>query len=140
MRLISRAGVIILCLSSFIRTMFTRAKSSVTDSFAPFSRVSNSLFVLSYATSSVSSAIIDSARHASEGEPISNTIFMVSVFFLEPSLVIAIPVVTFVPTCDSVFFRVRRAEFHKFLRSRQSQVPSRILLHKPMYKNVVEHR
>ena len=81
MRLISRVGVIILCLSSFIRTMFTRAKSSVTDSFAPFSRVSNSLFVLSYATSSVSSAIFDSARHASEGEAISNTIFMISVFF-----------------------------------------------------------
>ena len=78
MRLISRAGVIILCFSSFMSTMFTRAKYSDTDSFAPISRVSNSLFALSYASSSVSSAIFDSARHASKGEPIASTIFIIS--------------------------------------------------------------
>ena len=78
MRLISRAGVIISCLSSFMRTMFTRAKYSDTVSLAPISRVSNSRFALSYASSSVSSAIFLSARHASEGEPISSIIFIVS--------------------------------------------------------------
>ena len=78
MRLISRAGVTLLCLSSFMRTMFTRAKHSDTDSFAPIPRVSNFLFSLSYATSSVSSATVFSARHASDGEPISITIFSIS--------------------------------------------------------------
>ena len=78
MRLISRAGVVISCLSSFTRTMFTRAKYLDTDLFVPISRVSNYLFALSYAPSSVSSAFFYSARHASEGEPISSTIFIFS--------------------------------------------------------------
>ena len=78
MRLISRAGVVMLCLSSFIRTMFTRAKYSDTDSFALYVQGVNSLFALLYASSSASSAIFDSARHASEGEPISSTIFIIS--------------------------------------------------------------
>ena len=78
MRLISHAGVVVLCLSSFLRSMFTRAKYSITVSIAPISRVSNSLFVLSYASSSVSTAIFFNARHASEEEPISITIFIIS--------------------------------------------------------------
>ena len=77
MRLISRADVTILCLSSFMRTMFTRAKYSDTDSFAPISRVSNALVALSYAPSSVSSTFFFSARHAFEGEPISSIIFSI---------------------------------------------------------------
>ena len=77
MRVISRAGVIILCLSNFMRTMLTLAKYSDTDSFAPISRVSNSLFARSYASSSVSSAILFSARHASERESISSAIFSI---------------------------------------------------------------
>ena len=48
-----------------------------TVSLAPISRVSNSRFALSYASSSVSTAIFESARHASVGEPISIIIFVI---------------------------------------------------------------
>ena len=77
-RLISRAGVVMSCLSSFIRTMFTRAKYSDTVSLALISRVPNSIFALSYASSSVSAAVFESARHASEGEPISIPTLIIS--------------------------------------------------------------
>ena len=80
-RLISRAGVVVSCLSSFMRMMFTRAKYSDTVSLAPISRVSNSLFALSYTSSFVSAAIFECARHAFEGEPISIAIFIISGFF-----------------------------------------------------------
>ena len=80
-RLISRADVVILYLSSFMRMMFTPAKDSDTVSLSPICRVSNSRFALSCASSSVSTAIFFNVRHATEGEPISITIFMTSVSF-----------------------------------------------------------
>ena len=61
--------------------MCTRAKNSATDSLTPISRVSNSRLVRSYATSSDSSAIFASARHASEGDSMSSTIFSISSSF-----------------------------------------------------------
>ena len=80
-RLISRVGVVTLCLASFIKITCTRAKYSATDSLTPISSVSNSRFALSYGTSSVSAAIFVSARHASERDPISIIIFMISSSF-----------------------------------------------------------
>ena len=81
-RLISRADVVILYLSSFMmRMMFTRAKYSETVLLYSIWRVSNSHFALSCASSSVSAAIFFNARHATEGEPISITIFMTSCSF-----------------------------------------------------------
>ena len=80
-RFISRAGVVTLRLGSFIKITCTRATYSATDSLTPISSDSNSRFTLSYAASSVSAAIFVSARHASEGDPISTTISMISFSF-----------------------------------------------------------
>ena len=54
------------------------AKFSVIDSLTPISIFSNFRFALSYVTSSDSSAILVSARHAPERDPISITIFSIS--------------------------------------------------------------
>ena len=61
--------------------MCTREKYSTTDSLTPTSRFSSYRFARSYATSSDSSAIFASARHASEGGPMSSTIFSISSSF-----------------------------------------------------------
>ena len=58
--------------------MCRRAKFSVIDSLTPISIFSNFRLALSYVTSSDSSAILVSARHAPERDPISITIFSIS--------------------------------------------------------------
>ena len=128
MRLIFRAGIVMLCLFSFMIKMFTRAKYSDTDSFAHISRVSNYLFALSYASSSVSSVIFDSARQASEGEPISSTIFIISGSF-SSAFVSDYQTCNDLQTRDCIISRAQRAEFQKLLLTRQIQALTHILLH-----------
>ena len=129
MRLVSRAGVVISCLSSFMRTILTRAKYSDTVSLAPISRVSNSRFALSYASSSFSSAIVVSVRHASEGEPISVTISIISGSFSNAFVRVVRLATTCVPTRGCTISRVLRAGFRKFLSTRLIQALNHTLLH-----------
>ena len=88
-RFISRAGDVTWCLASFIKITCTRAKYSATDSPTPISSDSNSLFELSHAASCNSTAILVSARYASERDPTSITISMIYSLSLTPSSTLA---------------------------------------------------
>ena len=70
-----------------------------------------------------------SARHASEEEPISSTIFIISGSFSSTFVSDATLAAIFVPTRDCIISRVQCAGFQKFLLPRQNRVLSRILLH-----------
>ena len=81
LRFISRVGVVHRSPVGFLNITCTRAKYSATWSLTPISNDPNSLFTLSYAASCVSATFFVSACHASEEDPISITVSMISVFF-----------------------------------------------------------